>query len=477
MIKKILCVTLSCSLMFSSLVFANEEETENSNNTTGSSWLADNLGGTFNQTQFTLATVPDNSSALNMKYVTLLTEMEENGFGAEYSFDMPDSLSVSGNANDIFEKEYGDIDFNVEKLEVPEDFNVKDYLNNEKELAENSYDKFINSGNYEKIFNSLSTSTVTETVKNKLSNPESLVSLLEDTETRKALLYGSQTSEQSNLKNQYASSLTDAMAQFSTQINNLNNDPNHIANQQKAQASIKSLSEQIANGVQYPILDMDKAEALKNQINNEFGKDMAEAMNDAYDVFSGNSLTTASASDMDSDDFENLFGAFPENDPDYYNNYFNNALNRLANDTLGSSAWGYKVVDGVDSYPALSNLKGTTNSDMMTVDCLYAKYCVDAAAADIVPQSRDWYVRTYNPQGSLNLSSTQIIEWTKMYSWLADNDIYYYTESPIYSSANNKAAYEQYLLIGTPNSSDKGAGAIYKALVSKYADEYSKRTN
>lgn len=467
MIKKLLCVTLSCSLMFSSLVFANEEETESSNNTTGSSWLADNLGGAFNQTQFTLATVPDNSSALNMKYVTLLAEMEENGFGSEYSFDMPDSLSVSGNANDIFEKEYGDIDFNVEKLEVPEDFNVKDYLNNEKELAENSYDKFINSGNYEKIFNSISTSTVTDTVKNKLSNPESLVSLLEDTKTRKALLYGSQTSEQSNLKNQYASSLTDAMAHFSAQINDLNNDSTHIANQQKAKASIESLSQQIANGVQYPRLDMDMAEALKNQINNEFGKDMAEAMNEAYDAFSGNSLTNVNPSDMDSDDLNKMFGEAPLDSPDALDRYFDNSLNRLANDTLGSSAWGYKVVDGIDSYPALSNLKGTTPSDEMTIDCLYAKYCLDVALADVIPQSRDWYVRTYNPQGSLNLSSTQIIEWTNMYNWLADNNIYYYTDSTIYSSDNNKAAYKQYLL-GTSDTNN--AGALYKALVDEYAE-------
>lgn len=173
--KKLLCLLLSFTMTISlnTMAFAEEEtknkEKELDKKVVNSSWLENQLQDTFSDLEFKLADVPDSSVALNLQYARLQSSIIENGYGEDYSITLPDSVSISGNASDLFEQEFGNIDFSLEKVEIPKDFSVENILNNSKELVNKEYSNFVNSEEFKDIYDNVSTSKENSEIKNSLS--------------------------------------------------------------------------------------------------------------------------------------------------------------------------------------------------------------------------------------------------------------------------------------------------------------------
>lgn len=202
-LKRLLSVFVTGSFILGSITttFADEQET---GTTEKGSWLQEQLINSFSTLDFKLAEVPNSAVLLNLKYMDLQANIIENGYGTNYEITLPDSLKISGNATDLFNKEYGDIDFSLDKIDIPEDFNAEKILQNSKDMVNAGYSEFINSEKYQNIYNSVSTSAVTNEIDKQISSSADIDKLMGSDKMKELL---DKYNDDDKVKNDYYSAV------------------------------------------------------------------------------------------------------------------------------------------------------------------------------------------------------------------------------------------------------------------------------
>lgn len=293
--KKLLCILLSSSMVlaFNTTAFAEETTETPTVDKNSSTWLESQLEGTFSDLEFQLADVPDSSVALNLQYARLQSSIIENGYGEDYSITLPDSVSISGNASDLFEQEFGDIDFSLEKVEIPEDFNVDSILNESKALVNQEYGNFVNSEGFKEIYGNISTYKENNDIKSSLSfnnvinmvdgaDLNSLISSVNNREEKK----GEYQSKANNNKGEYENYTNPYASEMEETKDLIDMLANKAYEQNGSAVSVMTNAETLAS----------LKEITKSSLNNQGWEERLQSM---FDIFNEN--TKEVADDLDED--------------------------------------------------------------------------------------------------------------------------------------------------------------------------------
>lgn len=282
--KKLLSSILiySFSLIFYSNIFAAEEN----NNEQNSSWLENQLAQTYNnEYNFTLAQKPTDSVALNLKFITLQMEMEENGYGKDYSVIIPDSLDISNNAVDVFNNTYKDINFNLNNVTLPENFNVNSFLQKQKEKIDDDYSDFINDEKFKNLYDSISTSTIINDVESKINNPSKLQDLLVSKAEMAETMSKYTTNWQNNASVEYDKILANYNTLYESKILELDSDSNKQNIIETAKQTMADINNTLTTGFNYPTIDVNSIEKMKTQTQKIFGVTMEDAVNQMFSLY------------------------------------------------------------------------------------------------------------------------------------------------------------------------------------------------
>lgn len=287
--KKFFVAVISTGLLISSVFTVLADQTENSGTETMTSsvtqsWLSSFLGednSLANSSTFTLAAVPSNQEALNLKFSTLKAELDGNGYGEEYIMSIPDSMSISNSAKDVFNSIYGDLDLSLDNYEIPEGFNPQTMISDTESVLKANYDKFMESDSYQNIYSQISTSTVANDVKAILNNPSNLQSLISSTAAREALLSVYQTSEQSEISKEYENILSAAKDTYNDKVNSLKSNygiSDDDVSKYSDISNIQSITDNLSSSVSYPQIDVSVIADVSEKANEYFGTTASDSL-------------------------------------------------------------------------------------------------------------------------------------------------------------------------------------------------------
>lgn len=278
-LKKFLTCGLIICFVSSTLFTAYADETEEiSGAENEETWLAQQLRDVFGELEFSLAQVPDNAVALNFKYANLQMQINDNGYGENYEITLPDSIEVSNDAAALFEEKYGNIDFSMDEVEIPDDFNVTDFLSTSKDFVSGEYENFINSENYQNIFDAVSTSTVTQEINDKLSGPDAINSLIANSVSLQTMMLDV------GYNDEYADYSDFLSSQYGNDVHNHLQASRDKKTDLGLSRLIKEIQNQVAEGASVDI-DEDFAMNLEAKANEYFGTSMGDQINSLFKIY------------------------------------------------------------------------------------------------------------------------------------------------------------------------------------------------
>lgn len=281
---------VSSLILGSSISVLADENTDNKEQT----WLEQQVYDSFSDLNFKLVDVPDNAVALNLKYADLQMAITENGYGANYEIILPDSIDISSNATSLFEKEYGDIDFSVEKVEIPDDFSADKILEKSKNTIKEGYDSYINSEQYKNIYNVVSTYEANHSVEKNIT-PLGVQSLASNS-TLESIINKYNSDQLENEFNDTSKSY-DTLAQ--TAVETIKNKHNYTTETSRVQQAIYWMRDEATNGVKTPEIDANYLLGLETQAQELFGTNLEDLAQTMFDMFNEDFDKEESMSDED----------------------------------------------------------------------------------------------------------------------------------------------------------------------------------
>lgn len=221
------------------------------------SWLDSTLTNLkfadFDTSLFQVQEMPDCVSSINSQYLEMVATYEESGFGEKKDLMKLESLNYTKTALSLFEEKYGDIDFTLEKAEIPKSFDVNKVIEDAKTEREKTFSQVKSTG----VFNSVSNSL----------NIESLISEVNAGFTKKNTLD--------------TSSYTNFVDKIKNDTSNSSSENNDLKNlMKKINESSDKIDEASYNSIQNANLKTDKF-LSKNSVNEGYKSDTYQ---DIYDT-------------------------------------------------------------------------------------------------------------------------------------------------------------------------------------------------
>ena len=221
------------------------------------SWLDSTLTNLkfadFDTSLFQVQEMPDCVSSINSQYLEMVATYEESGFGEKKDLMKLESLNYTKTALSLFEEKYGDIDFTLEKAEIPKSFDVNKVIEDAKTEREKTFSQVKSTG----VFNSVSNSL----------NIESLISEVNAGFTKKNTLD--------------TSSYTNFVDKIKNDTSNSSSENNDLKNlMKKINESSDKIDEASYNSIQNANLKTDKF-LSKNSVKKGYKSDTYQ---DIYDT-------------------------------------------------------------------------------------------------------------------------------------------------------------------------------------------------